>query len=471
MKSKVKKKLPKMPGLWAMLGPAFVWAAIAQGSGELIWWPYFAAKYGLALVGLLLPASLIQFFVNREVSRYTAITGKGIWSGFLSLNKFFVYPLFLLCFVNFLWLGGYASAGGTALFDLTGFPANVSLRTGTLFWAYGLMVGFSAIFLFSKVIYKNLENFMKVVSAVTVLGLIFSALQPDVRAAAGEFFTKFFNPASVTWPKTWEASDASNLVTAIAFAGMGGFLNLLYSYWMKDKGVGMSKYGQKISGLLVKNPPLQSSGEAREDLMFEDSEENKKIWQGWLKFLNFDSFLAVFINALTAGLTTLLAFALLYPKGIFPTGWKITVVQAEFFESSLGHWGRILFLIVASAFMIDTWVGLVDGVARQFADVVVKVKSGGKSFKFWYYLWLGFLILSSLVTILFAQPGALITIVGVISIFAFVFYIPALWYLNYVKLPKTYPSFVKPKKWENITLWGTWLFYLATAVGYLIIVF
>jgi len=74
------KKLPKMSGLLLMMGPAFVWAAIAQGSGELIWWPYFAAKYGAAFIGLLLPASLIQFFINREVSRYTAITGKGIWS-------------------------------------------------------------------------------------------------------------------------------------------------------------------------------------------------------------------------------------------------------------------------------------------------------------------------------------------------------------------------------------------------------
>ena len=190
-----------------------------------------------------------------------------------------------------------------------------------------------------------------------------------------------------------------------------------------------------------------------------------------LRFLNFDSLLAVTINAVTAGLTTLLAYAILFPQGIFPTGWKITVVQAQFFESSLGYWGRILFLLVASAFMIDTWVGLVDGVARQFADFVVKVKSFGKSFRFWYYLWLLFLILTSLVTITFAQPGALITIVGVISIFAFVFYIPALWYLNYVKLPKIYPKFIKPKRWESVTLWGTWLFYTVVAVGYLIVIF
>ena len=461
------KKLPKMPGLWLMLGPAFVWAAIAQGSGELIWWPYFAAKYGLAFVGLLLPASLIQFFINREVSRYTAITGKGIWSGFLSLGGLFAYPLFLLCFVNFLWLGGYASAGGTALFDLTSFPAGFSDRGGTLFWAYVLMIGFSGVFLFSKIIYKSLENFMKIVSAITIVGLIFTALQPQVRYAAGEFFKNFFNPLSITWPKTWDTSDSSHLVTAIAFAGMGGFLNLLYSYWMKDKGVGMAKYTEKVKGLLVKDESIDEE----KDLIFADTEENKIMWKGWLKFLNFDSLLAVSINAITAGLTTFLAFAILFPQGIFPSGWKITVIQAQFFESSLGQAGRILFLLVASAFMIDTWVGLVDGVARQFADFVVKVKSFGKNFRFWYYFWLGFLILTSLITIAVAQPGALITIIGVISIFGFVFYIPALWYLNYIKLPKTYPSFIKPKKWENFTLWGSWLFYFAVAVWYLIIVF
>ena len=461
------KKLPKMPGLWLMLGPAFVWAAIAQGSGELIWWPYFAAKYGLAFVGLLLPASLIQFFINREVSRYTAITGKGIWSGFLSLGGLFAYPLFLLCFVNFLWLGGYASAGGTALFDLTSFPAGFSDRGGTLFWAYVLMIGFSGVFLFSKIIYKSLENFMKIVSAITIVVLIFTALQPQVRYAAGEFFKNFFNPLSITWPKTWDTSDSSHLVTAIAFAGMGGFLNLLYSYWMKDKGVGMAKYTEKVKGLLVKDESIDEE----KDLIFADTEENKIMWKGWLKFLNFDSLLAVSINAITAGLTTFLAFAILFPQGIFPSGWKITVIQAQFFESSLGQAGRILFLLVASAFMIDTWVGLVDGVARQFADFVVKVKSFGKNFRFWYYFWLGFLIITSLITIAVAQPGALITIIGVISIFGFVFYIPALWYLNYIKLPKTYPSFIKPKKWENFTLWGSWLFYFAVAVWYLIIVF
>ena len=460
------KKVPKMPGLLLMMGPAFVWAAIAQGSGELIWWPYFAAKYGPYLIGLLLPASLIQFFVNREMARYTAITGKGIWHGFLSLGNIFPFFLFGLCFINFLWLGGYASAGGTALFDLTRFPRGFSDAQGSIFWAYVLMLGFSLIFIFSKVVYKSIETLMKIVSAITILGLVFSALHPETLKVFSEFLKYYANPFSVRIPENWDPNDTSRLVTAIAFAGMGGFLNLLYSYWMKDKGVGMAKYSSKVGGLLTKRADVHEE----KDIIFEDSEENKVRWKKWLAYINLDSFLAVFINAFTAGLTTLLAFAILYPKGIFPAGWKIAVVQAEFFRSRFGHIGGIVFLVIASAFMIDTWVGLVDGVARQFADFVYKVKKT-KTFRFWYYLFLAFLVATSLITVAVAQPGVLMTIVGVISIFAFVFYIPAIWYLNYKKLPQKYPSFIKPKPWETVTLGITWLLYLGVAVFYLIVVF
>jgi len=463
MSKRTKRLLPRMPGVLALLGPAFVWAAIAQGSGELIWWPYFAAKYGTAFLGLLLPASLVQFFVNREISRYTALTGQGIWHGFLSLGRWFALPLFALCFINFLWLGGYASAGGAALFELTQFPSGFSQRGGSLFWTYLLMIGFSSIFLFAKIIYRTVEGFMKVVSLITLLGLIFSATHPTVLRVVPEFFRSFLNPLTVHWPQSWDPADSSRLATAIAFAGMGGFLNLLYSYWMRDKGVGMAHYRAKVTGLVHQAPSVKTSSAL---LKFDDSAVNRKRWKRWLTYLNSDALLAVVINGLTAGLTTLLALAILHPQGRYPTGWKITVVQAEFFRTRFGQIGGLVFLIVAAAFMIDTWVGLADGVARQFADFFSQTVKK-RDFFSWYRIWLGFLVFSSLITILIAQPGVLITVVGVISVFAFVFYLPALWYLNYIKLPKEYPSFIKPKPWENITLFLTWIFYLATAIIYL----
>ena len=39
--------LPRFPGMLAALGPGVVFLALAQGSAELIWWPYIIAKYGL----------------------------------------------------------------------------------------------------------------------------------------------------------------------------------------------------------------------------------------------------------------------------------------------------------------------------------------------------------------------------------------------------------------------------------------
>jgi len=452
-----------MPGILATLGPAFVWAAVAQGSGELIWWPYFAAKYGAAFLGLLLPAALIQFFVNREISRFTALTGNGIWQGFSKLSKWFTLPLFLLCFVNFLWLGGYASAGGTALFELTKFPTLVSSKFGSLFWTYILIFGFSLVFIFSKIIYRFIENFMKIVAAVTIAGLIFSVFHPQVLAAIPHFLSKLFNPLSVMFPKNWDTGDNSRLVTAIAFAGMGGFLNLLYSYWMKDKGVGMAKYTTKVSGFLTK----QKETPNQNWLKFSDNLKNQRRWRSWLAYLNTDAFVAVLINAFTAALTTLLAFAILNPLGVYPKGWKITVVQAEFFRLSFGSFGALLFLLVAACFMSDTWLALVDGVSRQFADFFT-ANTRKKTFRFWYYSSLVFLILVTLITIPFAEPALLLTITGVISIFAFVFYIPALFYLNYIKIPKVYPKFVKPKRWEAIALFLTWLFYFTIALIYLL---
>lgn len=40
-------RMPPFTGWLVALGPGIVWMALAQGSGELIWWPYLIAKYGL----------------------------------------------------------------------------------------------------------------------------------------------------------------------------------------------------------------------------------------------------------------------------------------------------------------------------------------------------------------------------------------------------------------------------------------
>jgi Mn2+/Fe2+ NRAMP family transporter len=79
-----------MPGMLSALGPGVVFMALAQGSGELIFWPDPIAKYGLSFLFLLIPACLLQIPVIYEIGRYTLLTGESIFQDFIRLNRSFV---------------------------------------------------------------------------------------------------------------------------------------------------------------------------------------------------------------------------------------------------------------------------------------------------------------------------------------------------------------------------------------------
>src|ERR671922_1611296 len=118
-----KAPLPPLPSMLGALGPGVIFMALAQGSGELIWWPYIIAKYGLSFLFLLLPACVLQFPVIYEIGRYTLLTGESIFQGFIRMNRYLALLLWILMTLSFLWFGAFAAAGGTSLAAITDFPA------------------------------------------------------------------------------------------------------------------------------------------------------------------------------------------------------------------------------------------------------------------------------------------------------------------------------------------------------------
>ncbi|MGH8120311.1 MAG: Nramp family divalent metal transporter, partial [Gammaproteobacteria bacterium] len=169
-----RRNVPSFPGFWVVLGPGIIWMALAQGSGELIWWPYLIAKYGLTFLFLLIPACLLQYPLTVEIGRYTLLTGESIFHGFIRLHYGLGILLWILMTISFLWFGAFASAGGTALAALTNFPAEWGQRGQTLFWGYlSIAIFFMAIVL-SRVIYFLIERVMKFVAVITVVGLVWA---------------------------------------------------------------------------------------------------------------------------------------------------------------------------------------------------------------------------------------------------------------------------------------------------------
>ncbi|HEX5605720.1 MAG TPA: Nramp family divalent metal transporter [Candidatus Binatia bacterium] len=458
--------LPPLPSMLKALGPGVIFMALAQGSGELIWWPYIIAKYGLSFLFLLLPACLLQFPVTYEIGRYTVLTGESIFQGFIRLQRHFAFFLWILMTLSFLWFGAFAAAGGTSLAALTNFPAGWSARGQTLFWGYASMAVFLVAILLSKVIYQFVETFMWGVALLTLVGLLWASANPESLHALPAFIQGLFVP-DLSMPRPWDSADATKLLTAITFAGLGGFWTLFYSYWVRDKGIGMAHYMGRLTGPITgKAEAIPSSG------FVPGKDEGLAHVRRWRHYLFWDISIGIGGNLITTLMTCLLAYALLFPKNLLPQGYELAVVQSRFFEVSWGVIGRFLFLIVAAAFLSDTWLATVDAVSRIHTDCLFAFfpKAQSISVRSWYLIFLFVLTAITSATMGAAEPGPLILISAVIGFVGTVLFSAALIFLNHVYLPRHLPRLARPGRLNLIFLCVSCLAYFLLAVAYLLTV-
>ncbi len=459
--------MPGFPGWAKALGPGIVFMALAQGSGELIWWPYLVAKYGLGFLFLLIPACLLQFPLIYEIGRYTLLTGESIWQGLLRRSRPFAIFLWILMAISFLWFGAFASAGGTALAALTHFPQSLSPRGQSLFWAYATIALYFFALLFSPIIYRAIERFMMVVAVTTVLGLVISSLHATVFSVMPEFVSGLFIPQ---WPasRSWDPTDTNLLLTAIVFSGLGGFWTLFYSSWLRDKGVGMAaRVGRITSPLTGRNEVISETGFLPEEES--PSIESKNPFHLWYRYLFVDAGIGVLGNLFTTVLTCLLAYALLFPEGVFPNGWELATAQSKFFELRWGAVGRAIFLVVAAAFLTDTWMATVDAVARTHADMihVLFPQSRKRSIRWWYYLFVVLLTLVTSITMWGTQPGPLIILSAIIGFAGTVVYTLVIRSLNYNWLSPQLPESARPGKFGRGVISITAGVYTLLLIAYL----
>jgi hypothetical protein len=311
-------------------------------------------------------------------------------------------------------------------------------------------------------VYTVIERFMKVVAIVTVAGLLWACLQPEVVAVAPAFLGGLVSISTVM-PRPWDPTDATKLLTAVTFAGLGGFWILFYSYWLRDKGSAMAAHIGRITGPLAGKPEAIPT----EGYLPVDSPDAAVRWMTWRRYLSGDALIGIGGNLATTLMTCLLAYALLFPKGLLPQDYELAVVQAQFFEVSWGAVGRVVFLLVAAAFLTDTWLVTADAVSRIQADILYTVFPRARRLEVrqWYYVWLGTLTVITSLTMLVAAPGPLILTSAVIGFAGTVIFPVALLILNR-QLGAQLPA------WAAVGRGSQWLLglsaaaYLALALGY-----
>ncbi len=450
-----------------MLGPGIVWAALAQGTGELIFWPAFTAKYGEWFLWLIIPASLMQFGASVEIGRYTVLTGETLFTGFTRLRPLASGLLWAGMVAATLWFGAFASAGGTALATLTDFPPGWSDRARSIFWAEATVAVFFLILVGSRYVYGFIERFMMAVAAVSLIGVAVAVTHPAVLAEGGAFWRAVATP-HVGFPPEWDPADMKNLLTSLVYVGLGGFYTFMYAYWLREKGAGMAGRMGRLTGLRGEEGEVALSG-----YLFDDSPENRKAHGLWIRYVKRENAVGLAINLVTVLLMCWLAYALLRPEGLVPKDWDIAVVQSRFFEVSWGRVGKMLFLVVAAAFLMDTWVGVTDGFAHMHADWTCSNIGWARrlGLRKVYLGWVVLITIGSAATIPLAPPGPLIALGGTINFFSMAVYLPLLVILNHVYLARRLPAWTRPSNFWFSYLGLTWLFYLGISVGYVVLRF
>jgi len=460
------RTVPAFPGMLRALGPGIVWMALAQGSGELVFWPYVVAKYGLGFLFLLVPACLLQYPVNYEIGRYTLLTGETVWQGFIRLNRWVALTMWVLMTISFMWLGGFVTAGGMSEVD---FPKGWSADARQLFWAYVFIAVFLVALLLSRVVYRLIERVMAVIALVTVVGLVLACSQATVLDKLGEFCQGIVWPR---WPedRVWDDADATMLLTAITFAGLGGFWTLFYSYWLREKGAGMAGYMGHITSPLTGRQQLIP----RAGFVPAGEEGDVARWRQWKWFLRTDNAVGIVGNLFTTLMCCLLAYALLFPEQKLPTMGHPVEAQAEFFRSAWGPIGAVLFLVLATAFLSDTWMTTIDAISRVHTDVVNAYipRAHRLPQHIWYWI---FVLVAGGVTVvtlsLGKTPGQLILFSAVTGFAGTVTFTICLLIWNHMVLPKRVPPAFRPSRWSWIAISISAVAYVLLASAYVYVEF
>lgn len=378
------KNLPKVPKFSKIIGPSFILLGLALGSGELILWPSLSARYGLGLLWGALIGITLQYFLNTECMRYALYQGESVFVGFRKLSR--IWPIWFILFTFIPWsLPGF---GGIAAQIINQFFPQLSIPVVTIVF---LLLAGLLLSLGDKV-YNNLKLFEKIIifsSVPFILILVILFTNPSdwflaMKGLVGVGDGWLFFPQGVA---------LGGFLGAFAYAGAGGNINLTQSYYVKEEGFGMGKYGSKVSALFSKeNKEVQLEGET-----FVKNKENKTLWKKWWKLIRQEHGLVFwFTGFVTILMLSVLSFNLSHGEIATHDDLTFLFTQADSLSNrrilhgiNFEFLGPI-FLILTTLALFSTQVVILEASSRIISENIAllnKKKKTNLSKLFFLVLW------------------------------------------------------------------------------------
>lgn len=432
------KEFPQPLPLRNLIGPSFIILGVGLGSGELILWPYLSSNFGLGIIWAAVVGITLQFFINMEIERYTLATGESVFMGFRrKFGKHMPYWFMATTLIPWMWPGIIASSA-------TVFSSAIGIAYSK-YIAIGLLILLGVIYSLGKVVYKTQETVQKVIILVGVPFVFFLTLYfariSDWSALASGLVGKgegfMFLPAAL---------PIATFLSALAYAGAGGNLNLAQSLYVREKGYGMAKYAGHITNIFSKNrEKIDIEGST-----FVESEENIANFKKWWKRINIEHGIVFWLTgAFTMILLSLLAYSTVFGNPNTVTSINFVVLESAVIgERTIPLLGTF-FLIMSGIMLFGTQFSVYGSNARIATENLVitnpeKYDSSRLSKLFYGFLWLQIVIGVIILGVGFTEPLALVVTGGVLNAFSMFIYSGLIIWLNHTMLPKSArPSIIR----------------------------
>jgi len=369
------RELPEPVPLRKMVGPSIVLAGLALGSGEFILWPYITFETRFVFFWACVLGVATQYFLNMEITRWSLATGESATTGFARLSRHFAWIFLILNIVP--WIVPAWSKGAAQVLTWLFWPpedGSAPVETAAVTWfSVGGLVLCGVILTAGKVVYETVERVQLILVSLVlalVVVLAFLVVRPDAITAQVVGAVSFGQ-----LPELTDQLTVAFLLGAVAFAGVGGTLNLGQSNYVKDKGYGMGNYIGRITS------PVTGQEEAISEIGFHfpHDEANRDRWKRWWRAASAEHFLSFFVTCLvTLVLLTLICYSIFYDAAGERVAdhseyghdlgfiWGESVVIRDHF----GNVMKVLFLIMGFVILLTTEFGVLDASSRVSADIV-----------------------------------------------------------------------------------------------------
>ena len=367
------------------LGPGMIMAATAIGTSHIVLAPVAGARFGFALLWIVLLTHVFKYPAFEFGARYAVATETSLIAGFQRIPGPKNWGLFVS-------LGITVIQGLTILSAVMSVTASILVVTiGRLTYPMWLLVlGLFTIAVHQTGKYPALKAGAKLMMGVLALGtmIAFFATPPSASDLG-----RMFVPS---------LPDGSTLLVASLFGLMPTGINV--AVWHSLWAVEHLEYWKKETDV-----PQRILGMSQRDL---------GVGYG--------------LSAVLGVMLLSLGATLLRPRGLVPNGIEVALTISRIYTELLGAWMFPVFMITAFAALFSSVYSVMDGFPRAFSTIV-KILFPENAFlkkpsnpSYWIFMVVIFAF--SLVTnTLLPNPVLVVTLVGVVSLLV----APVLYGFNY----------------------------------------